>query len=226
MSSSNPNSAAKPSARLATSSISTSSLLSPNGDIASLGSLQDGTTSSVADATQEVVKDSNTRCEAEPIPTPAIHYAKITTRRAIKETGRRKINLDFTVANSNQLNKFTFSTTPKLWEWRRDIERDRADGLITEQAWNWYQEIIKDYELLKSQYENRITIGKGNLRGNSRSVKYTACIFTGDEVRLYLGNWVGTFELQPIMSGAAARHHDMMAEFRNNRTGYQDFSWS
>jgi len=199
----------------------TSSLpLSPNGDIArndSLVSLQDGTTSS-ANA-QEVVKENAAEGSG-----PDIHYAKVTVRKPAKNTRRRKINFDFNVTDSNKMNKLTFATTDKFWEWERDIKRDYENGSLSEQDWAWYQRVAADYKKAKGSIANA-TIGKGCQRGNSKAMKKTACIYTGTEVNVYIGSWEHCFELEGIFSGPAATHHDAMAEYRNNRTGYQDLSW-
>lgn len=194
-----------------------SPLVSPKGDIASLVSLQDGTTS-IAFA-QEVVKANPTENSG-----PEVHYAKVTTRRPVKNTRRRKINLDFNVNGSNKMNKLTFATTHKFWEWNRDIKADYESNILSEQEWAWYQNVANDYKKVK-EHNPHATIGKGCQRGNSKAMKQTACIYTGTEVAVYIGNWQHNFELEAIMSGPASVHHDSMAEFRSNRTGYTELEW-
>jgi hypothetical protein len=155
---------------------------------------------------------------------PDIHYAKITTRRPVKNTRRRKINFDFNVAGSNKINKLTFATTHEFWEWHRDIKADRADGTLTDEEYAWYERVAEDYKLAKQEFP-QATIGKGCQRGISKAVKHTAIIYTGLEAQVYIGSWQHAFELEPITSGPAAVHHDTMAEYRANRTGYQDLTW-
>lgn len=200
-----------PSAPLVPSTLTSSSSLSPNGDIAPLVSLQDGTTS----ASAEVVKTNSG---------PDVHYAKITTRKPTKNIRRRKINFDFNVNGSNKMNKVTFATTDKFWEWERDIKADYQSGALSEEDWAWYQRVAADYKTVKTAIPHA-TIGKGCQRGNSKAMKKTACIYTGLEAQVYIGDWSHTFELEPIHSGPASTHHDSVAEYRNNRTGYTDLTW-
>lgn len=201
----------RPSAPAGTSAVISSS--SSANAVATLVPLRGGTTS----AGTEVVK---TREGSG----PRIHYAKITTRRPTKNTGRRKINFDFNVVGSTAMNKLTFATTDKFWEWIRDIKRDYEDGSLTEQQWQWYQTVAEDYKRVKAQIVTA-TIGKGCQRGNSKAVVQTACIYTGTEAQVYIGDWQHTFELEPILNGRASQHHDSVAEYRSNRTGYQDLTW-
>jgi hypothetical protein len=201
----------------------TSSSLSPNGDIAALVSLQDGTTSSLADASQEVVK-------ATPISAvssgPEVHYAKVSVKHPAKNTRRRKINLDFNVVDSNKMNKLTFATTDKFWEWHRDIKAAHANVLLTEEDWDWYEKIVVDYQKIKTAMPNiTITIGKGCVRAQSKPVRRTACIYTGTEVAMYIGDWHHNFELESIMSGPGQKYFDSHGEYRSSRTGYVDLTW-
>ena len=210
-----------PSAPLDTSTTSTSSSpLSPIGDIAALVPLRGGTTSSAAIAAQEVVKASSG---------PDVHYAKVTTRRPTKTTNRRKINFDFNVRGSNKMNKLTFATTDKYWEWIRDIKEQYEAGQLAETDWIWYQQVGEIFKQAKQEYP-RTTIGKGCRRGNKKggqlkTVKLTAAIYTGEAVSIYVGNWQNVFELEAIMSGPASVHHDYVSEYRNQRTDYVDLSW-
>lgn len=205
-----------PSAPLDTSTTSTSSSVSPVGDIAALVPLRGGTTS----VGTEVVKASSG---------PDVHYAKITTRRPTKTTNRRKINFDFNVRGSNKMNKLTFATTDKYWEWIRDIKEQYQAGQLTKEDWTWYQEVGEIFQQAKQEY-SKATIGKGCLRGNKKggqlkTVKQTAAIYTGDAVSVYIGNWQNIFELEAIVSGPASIHHDYVSEYRNQRTDYVDLSW-
>ena len=204
----------------------TSSSVSPIGDIAPLVSLQDGTTSSVAVATQEVVK-TNEILKAS--AGPDIRYAKITSRRTTKNLSRKKLNFDFVVENSTTMNKITFSTTPEGWEWFRDIRRDYESGKLTEQDWLWYNRVYDRFQEAKKQ-EPRVTIGKGMRRATktqrgSKPVKRTAVIYTTSHTKVYIGDWEYVFEMEAITSGRAENYYDSHAEFRKPNSDYEDLSW-
>ena len=206
-----------PSASTGTSTSNFSSSLSANA-VAALVPLRGGTTS----VGTEVVK-------AREGSGPDIHYAKVTTRRPTKTTNRRKINFDFNVRGSNKMNKLTFATTDKYWEWIRDIKEQYEQGDLTEQEWTWYQQVGEIFKQAKQEYP-RATIGKGCLRGNKKggqlkTVKQTAAIYTGEAVSVYIGKWQHIFELEAIMSGPASVHHDFVSEYRNGRTDYVDLTW-
>lgn len=161
----------------------------------------------------------------------SIHYAKITTRRN-RRTGslRKKINFDFVKSGSNNINKLTFNTTPKSWEWRRDLKRDYELKKLTAQDWAWYQRIMAEFEIVKQQH-NTATIGKGNLRGTkttgSQPVRRTACIYTTTEAIVYIQDWEYIFELEIIPQGPAERYYDSWAEYWNDTTSgdYIDPIW-
>lgn len=200
--------------------------LSPSGDIAALVSLRDGTTSSVADATQEVVKATEMLTGNA---SPDIRYAKITTRRQTKNLDRRKLNFDFVVKNSTALNKLTFSTTPDAWEWLRDIKRDYEIGKLTEADWQWYSAVYDRFKEVKTA-NPRATIGKGNRRASntdrgSKPVRRTACIYTGTHVEVCVGQWHNEFELEAITQGRATTYYDSHAEYRCVDSEYEDLTW-
>lgn len=213
------NSVPAPAASSGTSLVTSFSSVSPDGDIASLVPLRGGDTS-----LPEVSKDPGQEGSG-----PDIHYAKLTTRRPIKNTRRRKINFDFNVKNSVKMNKLTFATTYKHSEWIADIKKQYQAGKLTDADWTWYQQVSEDYHKIKQQYP-QATIGKGCLRGNRRggqlkAVKRTACIYTGLEAQVYIGTWSTTFDLEPIHSGPASVHHDSMGEYRNDSSDYVDLTW-
>lgn len=206
-----------PSAPTGTSTSNFFSSLSADA-VASRVPLQGGTTSVVT----EVVK-------AEENSGPNIHYAKVTTRRPTKTTNRRKINFDFNVRGSNKMNKLTFATTDKYWEWIRDIKEQYDLGRLSTEEWQWYQRVGDQYKQVKQQFP-RATIGKGCLRGNKRggqlkTVKRTAAIYTGEQVSVYIGHWQHLFELEAILSGPASVHHDFVSEYRNEAADYVDLTW-
>ena len=122
------------------------------------------------------------------------------------------------------MNKLTFATTDKFWEWHRDIKAAYADGLLSQEDWDWYEKIVVDYQKIKSEMPN-ITIGKGCVRGQSKPVRRTACIYTGTDVAVYIGDWSYNFELESIMSGASEKYFDSHGEYRSSRTGYVDLTW-
>ncbi len=160
---------------------------------------------------------------------PDIRYAKITTRRTTKNLDRRKINFDYVVDGSTKMNKVTFATTPKGWEWLRDIKRDYADGKLTEQDWAWYQAVYERFQEVKQQCPSA-TIGKGTRRAernqkSSKVIKRTACIYTTTHAEVCVGSWHNEFELESIMSGRASTYYDSHAEYRNDTSDYEDLSW-
>jgi len=206
------------------SSSFTSSSLSANADIASLVSLQDGTTSLAL--AQEVVKENAVLKESS---VPDIRYAKISTRKTTKNLVRRKLNFDFIVRDSTAINKITFATTPHAWEWLRDLKRDYELGKLSESDWAWYSKVYEDFKRIK-QTNSRATMGKGVWRAStqqkgSKPVKRTDCIFTGDQAAVYIGSWHNNFELEAITSGRAANYYDSHAEYRNTETDYDELSW-
>lgn len=187
----------------------------------SLGTLRVSTTSCEAVASHEVVERSQPVKESSG---PDIHYAKVTTRRPIKNTKRRKINFDYNVEGSTKMNKLTFATTDKFWEWERGLKADYASGALSKEDWEWYQRVGKEFEIMKKANPST-TIGKGCKRGVTHSMKKTACIYTISEAKVYIGDWEYIFELETISSGPASVHHDSMAEYRNERSAYEDLSW-
>lgn len=157
----------------------------------------------------------------------SIHYAKITTRRNRRNGSlRKKINFDFVKSGSNNINKLTFNTTPKLSEWARDLERDYKLGKLTDADWAWYERIIQEYTLAK-QHQSQATIGKGNLRNNSQPVRQTAILYTLTEAKVYIQDWEHIFELAVIPPSPAERYHDTWAEYWNDATAgdYADPIW-
>ena len=156
----------------------------------------------------------------------SIHYAKITTRRARPGSQRRKINFDFVKTGSQNINKLTFSTTPKLYEWRRDLERDYKLGKITDAEWAWYMNIVNEYEQAR-QANSLVTIGKGNMRNDSRPVRRTAIIYTITEAKVYIQDWEYIFELEMITGTKASQHFDSWAEYWNDSSDseYKEPEW-
>ena len=155
---------------------------------------------------------------------PDIRYAKITTRKSTKNLRRKKINFDYVVNGSTAINKVTFATTNQGWEWLRDIKRDYAEGKLTDEDWAWYQQVYDRYNEIKQQQPSA-TIGKGNKRESSKPLRRTACIYRTTHAEVYMGSWATEFELESIVSGRATTWYDSHAEYRNDRSDYEDLTW-
>lgn len=158
--------------------------------------------------------------------TPDINYAKVSVQKPAKENSkRRKINLDINVKNNGEIKKLTFASTDKLWEYKRDIQRDFENGSITENEYEWYMDKAKIFEELKAQGGYRPVIGKGNRRGEKNTIRYTTAIFTGEHAYVWLGDWHNQFELETPNSVRAQKYTDFIGEYRDTRKPYVDMDW-
>lgn len=187
-------------------------------------SLREPTTSTGVEVVQSQ-KDSTGIPATKPklvMPEVDMHYAKISVRRPTRQTHRRKINMDFVQRDSNQKNAITFSGTNKLYEWQRDISRDLDQGRITPAEHSWYQTVADKFKELKMEGHNYALIAKGNPRGTSNTIRYTAAIYTGTHVHVWIRNWYNEFELEAVTSGRASQMFESTAEYRNGRATYID----
>ena len=158
--------------------------------------------------------------------TPDINYAKVSVQKPSKENSkRRKVNLDINVKNNGEIKKLTFASTDKLWEYRRDIQRDFENGSITQDEYEWYMDKAKIFEQLKADSGYRPVIGKGNRRGEKNTIRYTTAIFTGEHAYVWLGDWHNKFELEVPNSPRAQKYTDFIGEYRDTRKPYVEMDW-
>jgi hypothetical protein len=158
--------------------------------------------------------------------TPDINYAKVSVQKPTKESSkRRKINLDINVKNNGEIKKLTFASTDKLWEYRRDIERDFGNGSITEAEYLWYQDKAEIFEQLRTESTIKPIIGKGNRRGEKNTIRFTTAIFTGEHAHVWLGDWYNKFELETPNSVRAQKYTDFIGEYRDTRKPYVEMDW-
>lgn len=158
--------------------------------------------------------------------TPDINYAKVSVQKPSKESSkRRKINLDINVKNNGEIKKLTFASTDKLWEYKRDIQRDFENLSITEDEYLWYMDKAKIFEQFKADSGYRPVIGKGNRRGEKNTIRYTTAIFTGEHAHVWLGDWYNKFELEVPNSTRAQKYTDFIGEYRDTRRPYVEMNW-
>jgi len=158
--------------------------------------------------------------------TPDINYAKVSVQKPTKESSkRRKINLDINVKNNGEIKKLTFASTDKLWEYKRDIQRDFDNGSITEDEYLWYIDKANFFEQIKADTGLRPLIGKGNRRGEKNTIRYTTAIYAGEHAHVWLGDWYNKFELETPNSVRAQKYTDYIGEYRDTRKPYVDMDW-
>ena len=158
--------------------------------------------------------------------TPDINYAKVSVQKPTKESSkRRKINLDINVKNNGEIKKLTFASTDKLWEYKRDIQRDFESNNITQDEYDWYMDKAMFFEQVKADTGLRPLIGKGNRRGEKNTIRYTTAIYAGEHAYVWLGDWHNKFELETPNSIRAQKYTDFISEYRDTRKPYVDMDW-
>jgi len=158
--------------------------------------------------------------------TPDINYAKVSVQKPTKENSKRKkINLDINVKNNGEIKKLTFASTDKLWEYKRDIQRDFDNGSITEDEYLWYIDKTAFFEQIKADTGLRPIIGKGNRRGEKNTIRYTTAIYAGEHAWVWLGDWHNKFELESPSSVRAQKYTDFIGEYRDTRKPYVEMDW-
>lgn len=188
------------------------------------------TSSSPLGSLREGENESSVQVAKKPklvMNTPDVNYAKVSVQKPAKDNNkRRKVNLDINVKNNGTLKKLTFASTDKLWEWKRDINRDFKAEEITEDEYLWYMDKVKFYEQLKLDLGRNPLIGKGNWRKEKNTVRFTTAIFTGEHVYVWLGDWYNKFELEVPSSFSAQKYTDFIGEYRDTRKPYVDMDWT
>jgi hypothetical protein len=158
--------------------------------------------------------------------TPDVNYAKVSVQKPAKDNvKRRKINLDINVKANATLKKLTFASTDKLWEWKRDIDRDFKSNEITEDEYNWYMDKARIFDEIKTEIGRNPLIGKGNWRKEKNTVRYTTSIYTGEFVHIWLGDWYYRFDLETPSTVRAQKYTDYIGEYRDTRKPYVEMDW-